>query len=155
MFVGKMDTLAKDAENLAEAIKTSLAYLKSHDFTKMADGSYEIAEGITANLQRYTTRPVAECRPERHERFADIQYVVEGEEDLGWCPESAELKGAIPYDAVKDILFYEKLAPASHIVLRPGFFAVLYPEDVHQPQAAVTASAPVTKVVVKIAMDCL
>ncbi|WP_295630447.1 YhcH/YjgK/YiaL family protein [uncultured Mitsuokella sp.] len=155
MFVGKMDTLAKDAENLAEAIKTSLAYLNSHDFTKMADGSYEVADGITANLQRYTTRPVTECRPERHERFADIQYVVEGEEDLGWCPESPELKVAIPYDAAKDILFYEKLAPESHIVLRPGFFAVLYPEDVHQPQAAVAAPAPVTKVVVKIAMDCL
>ncbi len=155
MFVGKMDTLAEDAKNLAEAVKTSLVYLKSHDFTKMEDGSYKIAKGITANLQRYTTRPAEECKPERHERFADIQYVVEGEEKLGWCPVSPELQVAVPYNKEKDILFYEKLVPESDITLRPGFFAVLYPEDVHRPQTAITAPAKVTKVVVKISMDCL
>ncbi|MFV0635340.1 YhcH/YjgK/YiaL family protein [Mitsuokella sp.] len=155
MFVGNMDILAEDAKNLAEAIKQSLAYLHAHDFTKMEDGSYQIAKGITANLQRYTTRPAADCRPERHERFTDIQYVVEGEERLGWCPVSPDLKVAVPYNKEKDILFYEKLVPESDITLRPGFFAVLYPADVHRPQAAVGAPASVTKVVVKIAMDCL
>ena len=53
-----------------------------------------------------------------------------------------------------DVTFYEKLVPDSNLVLLPGSFAVLYPEDVHRPCCAVERGpAPVTKVVVKVSVD--
>ena len=35
-------------------------------------------------IQSYTTKLPAEGRPEAHREFLDIQYVVEGEECVGW-----------------------------------------------------------------------
>ena len=61
-----------------------------------------------------------------------------------------------PYDAARDVTFYERLVPESNLVLLPGSFAVLFPEDVHRPQVATEdGPAPVTKVVVKISTELL
>ncbi len=156
MFIGTVDTLEKTHVEYPEAILNALRYLRDHDFTQMADGAYTIAEGIKANVQRYTTKPVAECRPEAHEKFVDIQYIVEGEEYMGWCPLSPDLQVSEAYDAQKDVGFYARLVPDSDIVLTPGAFAVLYPEDVHRPKGAVEDEpCHVTKVVVKVPVDML
>lgn len=157
MFIGSLDTLEESCVDYPPQIKKALEYLKSQDFTQMADGRYEIdGAACVANLQRYTTRLVSECKPETHEKYLDIQFMVEGEEYIGWCPFSPDLKVVEAYDAARDVAFYEGLVPDSNVVLSPGSFAVLYPEDVHRPQGAVDdIPAPVTKVVVKIAMDSL
>lgn len=157
MFIGSLDTLEESCVDYPAQIKKALEYLKSHDFTTMADGSYEIdgAKNV-ANLSRYTTRLVSECKPETHEKYVDIQFMVEGEEYIGWCPFSPDLTVVKAYDDARDIAFYDALVPDSNVVLSPGSFAILYPEDVHRPQGAVDdVPAKVTKVVVKIAVDSL
>ncbi|MBQ1856054.1 MAG: YhcH/YjgK/YiaL family protein, partial [Anaerovibrio sp.] len=107
-----------------------------------------------AILQRYSTRLPESGKPEAHRQYVDIQYIVRGREELGWCPLNPELIEASPYDIEKDIVFYEKLVPGSSVVLDEGTFAVLYPADVHRPCGSVDGKlAPVTKVVVKIAVD--
>lgn len=157
MFIGSIGSLDNGHADYPKIVQKALEYLRSHDFTKLEDGRYPIdGDKCVANLQRYTTRVLEECRPETHKKYVDIQYVVEGEEYMGWCPFSPDLKVTAPYDAEKDITFYEELVPDSNIVLTPGRFAVIYPEDVHRPQGAVEGEpGPVTKVVVKISVDCL
>lgn len=156
MFIGTMEALAESLAQYPPAVRTALQYLEAHDFTTMETGSYEVAPGITANLDRYTTREAADCRPEAHEKFLDVQYLVTGEEFLGWCPLSPDLAVAVPYDAARDVIFYQKMVPDSRFILQPGSFAVLFPEDVHEPQMATDSGpAPVTKVVVKIAVSLL
>lgn len=155
MFIGNMDTLGQEKETYPQAVLDALNYLRSTDFTKMEDGKYVLdGERVYATLQRYVTRMAGGCRPESHRRYVDIQYVVEGEESLGWCPLSPDLKEAVPYDEEKDIVFYEKLVPESSLVLLPGSFAVIYPEDVHCPCCSINDEpSQVTKVVVKIAVE--
>ena len=156
MFLGSMKTMHQDAKALDPAIRRALSYLARVDFTKKADGTYDIEGGESyAIVQRYMTRPLASCLPEAHKAFVDIQYVVEGEEYLGWCPMSPDLKPRAPYDAKRDIIFYDALVPESNVMLAAGSFAVLYPSDIHRPQAAVEDPAPVLKVVVKIAVENL
>ena len=156
MSLGTVSTLEKTHVEYLEAILQAQHYLRDHDFSKMADGKYTIADGITANVQRYETKPVAECRPESHEKYVDIQYIVEGEEYMGWCPLSPDLQVSEAYDAAKDVGFFARLVPDSDIVLTPGAFAVLYPEDVHRPKGAVDdAPTHVTKVVVKVPVAML
>ena len=157
MFIGSIDVLEDSLVDYPELIRKALCYLRDHDLTQIEDGSYPIeGDKCVAKVQRYTTRPHFDCRPETHEKYVDIQYVVEGEEYLGWCPLSPDLQITEAYDAEKDITFYASLVPDSSIVLSPGRFAVLYPEDVHRPQGAVDdLPAPVTKVVVKVAVDSL
>ena len=157
MFIGSIDALEDSRVDYPELIRKALFYLRDHDFTQFEDGRYPIdGDKCVANVQRYTTRQHMECYPETHQKYVDIQYVVEGEEYLGWCPFSPDLQITAHYDAEKDVAFYAALVPDSNIVLSPGRFAVLYPEDVHRPQGAVDdVPAPVTKVVVKVAVDSL
>jgi len=158
MFIGKIGAEAKQGkEMLSPAILRAVDYLRSHDFTKMEPGKYEIdGDKIYASVQRYHTRPQEQCRPETHRNFVDIQYIADGEECLGWCPLSPDLKIAVPYDAEKDVAFYEKLIPDSSLVLTPDCYAVLYTDDVHMPCMALDdAGTDVVKVVVKIAVELL
>ena len=156
MFIGTIEAAAAHAA-YPEAIQRALSYLRSHDFTKMEDGTYPIeGEKMFAKLQRYETRLLESCRPETHQKYIDIQYVVEGEEYLGWCPFSPDLRAASDYDGEADVTFYERLVPDSNIILLPGSFAVLYPEDVHRPCCAVEGEvSAVTKVVVKVSVDLI
>ncbi len=157
MFIGRIDTFDKGPAAYPEPIIKALEYLRTHDFTKMEDGKYPISgDECFVNLQRYETRLHEECRPESHKKYIDIQYLVEGEEYIGWCPLSPDLRVVEPYDEERDITFYNCLVPESEILLQPGSFAVLFPDDVHSPQGAVDGKPMgVTKVVVKISVDLL
>ena len=158
MFIGNIDASGSTTHGAyPEAIQRALEYLCANDFKNMEDGTYPIeGEKMFAKVQRYETRLLESCRPETHQKYVDIQYVVEGEEYLGWCPFSPDLRLAAPYDDKLDVAFYEELIPESNLVLLPGSFAVLYPEDVHRPCGAVdNEPSPVTKVVVKVSVDLL
>jgi len=157
MIIGSMDTLDENHVEYPAIIQKALDFLRGHDFTRMEDGKYPIeGDKCFANVQRYNTRPEKECKPETHRKFVDIQFMVAGEEFMGWCPLSPDLEECAPYDEARDVTFYKDLVPDSSIVLSPGCFAVLYPEDVHRPQAAVDGQpGKVLKVVVKVAIDSL
>ena len=162
MMIGTVDAAARRQEEYPPVIDEALAYLRSHDFTKLAEGRYyprgkEHGEEMYADVQRYETKAAKECYPEAHKRYADVQFVAEGCEYLGWCPFSPELQVHAAYNDVLDIAFFERLVPESTIMLQPGSFAVLYPEDVHAPRMATEdgPGKPVTKVVVKISVDLL
>ena len=156
MLIGTLDTMEKEKSAYPEPIWEALEYLRQQDFSKMEDGKYPIGtQGITANLQHYQTRPIEDCKPEAHEKYIDIQFMVEGEEALGWCPLSPDLVEAKSYDHDKDVIFYETLVPESSVILFPGSFAVLYPVDVHRPCCALDEPESVFKVVVKVPVELL
>ncbi len=155
MIVGDIREFNKFSTDYPEAVRKALHYLGEHNFAEIKDGKYPIdGENSFAIVQRYNTRPVEKCRPEAHKKYVDIQFLAEGEECLGWCPLSPDLDVDEAYDEEKDIVFYKKLVPDNGIILSKGIFAVLYPNDVHQPCAS-TGEQPksVIKVVVKILAD--
>lgn len=157
MVIGKISEAASGFTKYPGAIRKALFFLKEQDFEAMEDGTYPIdGENSYAILQRYITREPESGKPEAHRQYVDIQYIVKGAEELGWCPLNPELTPMAPYDGDKDIIFYEKMIPGSTVTLREGSFAVLYPADVHRPCGSLKGvPAPVTKVVVKIAVDCI
>ena len=70
---------------------------------------------------------------------------------IGWIPADL-IKVTEPYDEDKDIAFGEAASDLwSPLVLLEGQAALLYPEDAHAPRLAAGASAPVLKIVIKIA----
>ena len=157
MVIGNIEgEKAADVE-YPPVIRRALAYLRETDFTKVEDGRYELEGGcMYADVHRYMTKPVEELRPEAHRRFADVQFVAEGEEYIGWCPFSPAMKATAPYDEEKDIIFFEKLEPESCFALTKGSFAILMPKDIHRPCGTIgDRPSHVTKVVVKIAMELL
>ena len=164
MFIGSKSELQENCNVYPPVILAVLQYLTSLDFSAMASGRHEVnlafaqdnPTGIYFNLDRYTTKAFKDCKPERHMKYIDLQYMIEGEECLGWCPLSPDLKVLTPYDEEKDVIFYRALVPESSLIIVPGNFVVLYPDDVHLPCVAVQGPGePVTKAVVKIPVSLL
>ncbi len=106
------------------------------------------SSGLVALLSDYAPKPPEACRHEVHRRHIDIQVVVEGAEFIGCAPLEA-VNSATPFDTEKDIGFFEH-APAGGVVLRPGTFAIFFPEDAHQPGVSHDGYARVRKLVLKV-----
>jgi len=80
----------------------------------------------------YTTRTPSEGKFETHERYADLQYVVEGVEVMqtAWPDALAPLSA---YDSKSDCRFFGADAGTSDIVVPEGCFAVFFPGEAHRP----------------------
>jgi len=123
----------------------------------MADGRVDISgDDIFAMVSTYETRRAEDSRFEAHRRYADIQLMLVGKEEIGWTSVEG-LRVAEPHDEKRDIAFYHKPAGGySRIYMRPGLCAVFLPEDAHMPQLmAGNAASTVRKVVVKVSSGLL
>lgn len=89
-----------------------------------------------------------EGKLEGHRKYIDIQYVISGDESMGWSPRS-DVAPSENYDAEKDLEFFEG-SPESIVQVPPGSFAVFLPTDAHLP---CIGKGPIHKVVVKVAVD--
>ncbi|MDB6170241.1 MAG: hypothetical protein JWM88_3105 [Verrucomicrobia bacterium] len=115
-----------------------------------ADGRQEIeGDRLFALVQSYSTSPAAERKLEHHRTYADIQFMLAGEEVIEFAP-----LGGLPviaaYDEAKDFGLVRDPERRSAVLLRAGDFAVFFPEDAHKPGCAAGSPGPVRKVVVKV-----
>lgn len=119
-------------------------------------GKYEIdGKRVYASIFCYTTIAGKESVFEAHQKYADLQLLLCGEEQVGVI-QSDKLQEKTPYDATGDVILYEPgTTQYSSIVLQPGYFVLLLPRDIHMPGLATKVPGPVTKVVIKISVDVL
>lgn len=138
--------------SMTNSFKKAIEFLRRPDIQEMADGRVDIeGELVFALFQRYETLKTDAPRFEYHRKYIDIQYIVSGEEVIGWAP-AERMTVTEAYDVNKDICFgtvpVREMTP---VFLRAGQLAVLYPEDGHAPKMAAGTSSSVFKVVVKVA----
>jgi len=121
---------------------------------ELPDGKHEIdGSKVYVNLSHITTKPLEEGVFEAHRKYADIQIVLEGAEQIG-ITQYPELDVKTPYSEPKDVVFYEPRTPEySEVAMRPGYFVLLLPQDIHMPCLAVKDPQPVRKAVVKVAVE--
>ncbi len=107
---------------------------------------------LWANLDEGLTKPEAECRFEAHRRYVDLQVSLAGGEYIDCAPVAA-LEVEHDFQPGGDVAFYRQpREPVTRLLLRPGFFAVFFPEDAHRPLVALESPASFRKCVVKVAM---
>jgi len=113
-------------------------------------GRHEVAEGVAAIVDSYSTAPASEKKWETHRCHVDLQVVLSGSELVGWSPAS-DLISRIPYNPEKDAEFYEPpMAVTTRFRLSPGIFVIFFPGDGHQPGVMEERSVEVRKVVFKL-----
>jgi YhcH/YjgK/YiaL family protein len=131
-------------------ITKALEYIAETDSRKNAAGSHEIDGNIIFTIvSDYITKPRTESYPEAHRIYADVQFVVDGSELFGYTPSKSQ-KLLKEYETAKDIEFYNTLM--SYIRLDAGMFAIVFPNEIHQPGVMVDMPEHVRKVVVKVKM---
>ncbi len=136
-----------------EVIQKVIQYLRAHNFENMETGVYEIeGKDIYAQVFDAETEPLKDRKPESHKEYLDVQYLVSGEEKLGFTP----LKDSYEIDEYiedRDLIFYKTVENEGFIHSTPGCISIFFPYDVHRPQVAVHESVTVRKVVVKVRAD--
>lgn len=93
-------------------------------------GRFEISPEIYFSIEEYETRE-RECgRYESHEKYIDIQCMLEGEELL-YCAPVGELETEENLLGERDIIFYKKTDKGIAKLLKKGEPVILYPGDGH------------------------
>lgn len=106
-------------------------------------------KNIYAIFQIYKTKIHANARPEGHRQYADVQYIFEGQEIIGYA-DISNIDAEPDYNAEKDIFFCQAKRQLSHIVLSAGEAAILEPSDLHAPCMMIGESNIVKKIVFKV-----
>lgn len=127
----------------------AFAFLRRADLETLSEGWIDLEEGVRASVQHYATMPADTLDFETHERFFDIQYLVEGIELVGFVDRN-RLDVKVPYNPESDITFYEDTAHAGAALLHAGDYVLLTPEDAHKPRVAAGEGIPVKKIVMKV-----
>ena len=147
MFFAPLN-LATKYNYLDDKFRAAYKWLAETDLDHTPVGSYPICDGVTANVQEYDTFPASEGSFETHDAYFDIQYVISGKEQFGYCKRGGlVLKQDVPEN---DFKFYEEPALSGSVLLLPGDLIVVAPEDAHKPRCAAGAPEFVRKVVVKV-----
>lgn len=149
MIVDNIENAKRYFNNESIFAKT-LRFLGSTDFTTIDDGKYESDDpDMFYIVQRYATKPFPSGNLEAHHKFIDIQYLVSGEETIGYSHIDL-LENIIPYKPEHDVAIYRLAQTISRIVLQPKQFCLFFPWDAHLPSQFTEKSSPVLKVVAKI-----
>ena len=149
MFATTKD-LSRKYDYLAEKFKAGYEFLLRDDLATLPVGKIDIGGGSFVLVQEYTSKMPADGRFETHDKYFDIQYVVQGAEMFGFANRK-DLEVDTPFNPDKDITFYKEPAASGNLFLSAGDLVVVAPEDAHKPGVAVAGKqAPVKKLVIKI-----
>lgn len=128
----------------------ALEWLRSDEPRAMEHGARVDLDGddLYATCLEVDTLPRAESRLEGHRDYADIQYLAEGRERLGYAPLGAAEPGS---DYTPDIQFFD--GDWDTLPLRPGNFCIVWPGDLHAPRVADGAPSRVRRIVIKVRLS--
>jgi len=127
----------------------AFAFLRDTDLGKIETGKHELdGENLFASVSEYTTKNEEDAKLEAHRKYADIQYIITGEENMGLVP-LTEAELVTPYDDARDICFLKAENLTYHHATSKVYF-IFFPEDAHQPGLKVKDNAMVKKVVLKV-----
>lgn len=144
MVIDKIENLENYA-SLNPLFAQAIEFLKKTDLNAHEIGKVKLqGDELVVNFAQARPKTKEEAKLETHNRFIDIQIPLDGVEVMGYTPR-ADLPEA-EYNAEKDITFYPGLAE-SYLTIKPGMFAIFFPEDGHAP--GVTPDG-VKKVIVKV-----
>ncbi len=98
-------------------------------------------------VQQGTTKPWEGAKLEAHRNYLDIQYILEGQEVVGWAHiDSLTPDG--PFNTEKDKGMY--VGPNRPTVIDAGCCYVVYPEDAHAPGTHLDTANAYRKMVIKL-----
>lgn len=153
MITGQIDELKKNKWlSSIESINNIVNIIDNTDFSKLEDGTYNVDEkGLFYVLATYNTSSVMEDKPaEVHRKNIDFQYIIYGEEKIGYSEISNSKISREIYDDGTDIELFSKIENEGFFILKKGMYAVFFPDDVHRPGLSNKETRGVRKAIFKV-----
>lgn len=137
-------------KGISKNLDLALDYLERADLSGMEAGRYEIdGSHVFALVQAPQTRPQEQCRWEAHKKYIDIQYLIDGQETIGFQKTEAMVISEA-YNAEKDLVFFRENGEGFFPRLVPGSFVICFPTDAHKPLICEGEPQSIKKVIVKV-----
>ena len=146
MVVDTLENLSKYAA-LNPLFAQAIEFIQTHDLQAMEVGQIQLkGTDLVINIAQTSPKTKEEAKLETHNEFIDIQIPLSGVETMGYTVGAQCLPVDAPYNAEKDLTFFEGLADC-YVPVKPGMFAIFFPQDGHAP--GITPDG-VKKVIVKV-----
>ncbi len=130
-------------------LKTAFEFLKNNDPASL-EGTVEIdGDRVYAMVIKVEGQGHEGAEIEIHRKYLDIQFCVGGVQEFGWKPAKDLEKVTKPFDEGDDYGFFGD-EPDTWVPVRPGQYAIFFPEDGHTPKGG---TGHLHKVLVKVAVD--
>lgn len=118
--------------------------------TDLPPGRYEFEGGYVVSTVGTSTH-FSQKEFEVHRSYADVMFVLEHDETVGYCP-TAELTCTAPYDEAADCALYSG-GTGVPITLPKGYFYVMMPGEAHKPCIHLAEAKPFRKYIIKCLQD--
>ena len=142
---------ASNYYGMGELYKKAFEWLKNTDLASLEAGRIEIeGDKLFVLVQHYDTKNINDCKWEAHKLYADIQYIIEGNELMGYAPVEL-LTDVVDHTPAQDVLNYKDGNNVGvYFTANAGDFFVFLPQDGHAPNIENGVSVANKKAVVKI-----
>ncbi len=147
MVVDRLERLGLYA-SLGEGFAKAAQFLAGKDAATFALGDVEIDGREVYAFVKQTELTKENTAWEAHERYADIQIILDGAERMGYLP-FLQQEVVTPYNPEKDCGFYQGDA-GTELTLAAGDFVIFLPGELHRPDCPVGAQSVSKKMVVKV-----
>ncbi len=148
------DTLKnlKNYRGLSKNFDRAIESILAGEYLVASEGKHEVdGENVYFSVQEnLLTREVAETCFESHQKYVDIQLMIDGEENFGYSPRET-LKERNNYDSEKD---YDHLDGDIEVICKTtkDRFVIFFPLEPHMPCLKVGEKKKIKKAVYKIKM---
>jgi YhcH/YjgK/YiaL family protein len=117
---------------LGNSLSDALDYLSSTNLSNVSFGRHDIdGDRLFAIVRGYKPKPLSQIVWESHQCYIDVQYLVEGVEQMG-CLNLGDSGMTVTVDNEEDDhIIYD--AQGELFEVRGGTFVVYTPQDVHAP----------------------
>ena len=132
-YIKESARLALLGKEYEMTIEEAVCYLKKQDLAALEVGTYKVNDDFYFMIQEYETKPAENCRLETHNRYADIQWIIFGEEEIDTVSRNG-LEADEEYDEKRDVAFWKEPEELCQSILTTGSYAVLPPSIAHKPQ---------------------
>lgn len=148
MIVDHLDHSARYG-SLGRGFERAFGFLRTLDLAR-PDGRCEIdGDAIYATLMSYETKIPVDPTHEVHRIYADVQFLIEGQETMHFTP-AGRLGPGNGYNEEKDYELCSAPVMPATLAIQAGQFAVFFPGEGHKPGLALGTPVRVRKVVVKV-----
>ena len=138
-----------DYKLLHPLFERAFRFLADADLRSFAPGRHPVdGDRMYLSIDHVQGRGRDGARLEAHRRYIDIQYTIEGNEEIGWMPLAACGPLSGEFDEAKDVGFFDR-RPGTWLAVPEGTFVVFFPRDAHAPLAGRGA---LKKAIMKVAV---
>ena len=137
--------------SLHPLFKQLFDYVKTHDLSQVPAERITLdGERLFINVADVSLKSPEEQVLEVHRRYIDVHFPLSSNEVMGWSPlQGLQTESVNPFNDEDDYAVYAEAAQ-TYLTIRPGEFAIVWPEDAHAP---IIGEGKLRKLIAKVLID--